>query len=70
MIWIKSNCPKCKVIGKKLSMKNIDFIEADCIANTDYIEILLSKGFRSMPVLQVGEQYFDFAQANKWIGEQ
>ncbi len=70
IILYSTNCPKCKVIGKKLSMKNINFTEADCKTNTDYIEMLSSKGFHSMPVLQVGEQFFDFGQANKWIGEQ
>jgi hypothetical protein len=32
--------------------------------------MLSGKGFKGMPVLQVGDEYFDFMKANKWIGEQ
>ena len=39
-------------------------------ADTTYIEMLSGKGFKGMPVLQVGDEYFDFMKANKWIGEQ
>ena len=70
IILYSTNCPKCKVICKKLQQKNLDFIEIDCKADTTYIEMLSGKGFRGMPVLQVGDEYFDFIKANKWIGEQ
>lgn len=70
IILYSTNCPKCRVIAKKLEQKNIDFTEIDCKADTTYIEVLSGKGFKSMPVLQVGEKYLDFMQANKWIGEQ
>lgn len=70
IILYSTNCPKCRVIAKKLEQKNIDFTEIDCKADTTYIEVLSGKGFKSMPVLQVGENYLDFMQANKWIGEQ
>lgn len=70
IILYSTNCPKCKVICKKLQQKNLDFTEIDCIADTTYITMLSSKGFRSMPVLRVGDEYFDFMKANKWIGEQ
>jgi hypothetical protein len=32
--------------------------------------MLSGKGFKGMPVLQVGDEYFDFMKANKWIGAQ
>lgn len=70
IILYSTNCPKCKVICKKLAQKNIEFTEIDCKADATYISMLSGKGFSSMPVLQVGEQYFNFSQANKWIGEQ
>ena len=70
IILYSTNCPKCKVIAKKLSLKNIEFTELDCKTDQTYISMLLGKGFSSMPVLQVGEQFFDFSKANKWIGEQ
>lgn len=70
IILYSTNCPKCKVIAKKLSLKNIEFTELDCKADQTYISMLSGKGFSSMPVLQVGERFFDFSKANKWIGEQ
>ena len=70
IILYSTNCPKCKVICKKLQQKNLDFTEIDCKTDTTYIEMLSGKGFRGMPVLQVGDEYFDFIKANKWIGEQ
>lgn len=70
IVLYSTNCPKCKVITKKLEQKGIDFTEIDCRADTTYIEMLSGKGFKGMPVLQVGDEYFDFMQANRWIGEQ
>lgn len=70
IILYSTNCPKCKVICKKLQQKGLGFTEIDCKADTTYIEVLAGKGFKSMPVLQVGENYYDFIKANKWIGEQ
>jgi len=65
-----TQCPKCRVITKKLEQKNIAFTEINCKEDTSSIEMLSAKGFKSMPVLQVGDEYFDFMKANKWIGEQ
>ena len=70
IILYSTNCPKCKVICKKLQQKELEFTEIDCRTDTTYIEMLSGKGFRGMPVLQVGDEYFDFIKANKWIGEQ
>ena len=40
IILYSTNCPKCKVICKKLQQKNLDFTEIDCKADTTYIEML------------------------------
>ena len=74
IVLYSTNCPKCKVIAKKLQMKNLNFTEIDCIADTTYIEVLAGKGFKSMPVLQVGDEYYDFCResytgAGKWRGD-
>ena len=70
IVLYSTNCPKCKVITKKLQMKNLAFTEIDCKADATYIEMLSGKGFKGMPVLQVGDEFYDFVKANKWIGEQ
>lgn len=64
IILYSTNCPKCKVIEKKLNAKGLEYE----VSND--IEFLITKGFKQAPVLQVGYQYMPFAEANKWIGEQ
>ena len=70
IVLYSTHCPKCKVITKKLEQKNIAFTEVDCKVDTASIDMLSNKGFKAMPVLQVGDEYLDFMKANKWIGEQ
>jgi glutaredoxin len=70
IILYSTNCPKCNVLEKKLEQKNIDFTIIDCTADTTYIEMLIGKGFQSMPILQINDEFLDFSKANKWIGEQ
>lgn len=56
-----THCPKCKVIEKKLESKKIQYTEE---TNIEKIEEL---GFVSVPVLQVDDEFLEFADANKWI---
>lgn len=55
------HCPACNVLKKRLDDKNINYEEI-----TDK-EVMLSKGFKSMPMLEVDGQIFDFNGAIKWI---
>lgn len=64
IILYSTNCPKCKVLEKKLEAKNISFE----ISND--VDHMLELGFMSAPVLQVGDKCMDFMDANKWVGEQ
>ena len=64
-----TNCPKCKIISKKLMQAGISFNIVDCKENTKAIDMLSEKGFRQMPILQVGDKFLDFKQANTWINE-
>lgn len=63
IILFSSGCPKCKILESKLNQKEIKYEHI-----TD-IEIMLEKGFMSMPMLQVGETIMNFTQANTWINE-
>lgn len=56
-----SGCPKCCVLEQKLVSKGIEYQTVQ-----DFTEIL-SKGFQTLPVLKVGENYYDFSQAIKWV---
>jgi glutaredoxin-related protein len=63
VILYSNECPKCKILKLKLEQKNIKYLEINDI------EIIISKGFMSMPMLQVGEFIMNFIQANTWINE-
>lgn len=59
-----TGCPKCRVLEKKMNQKGIDFTIVD-----DPKEITLL-GYTSVPVLKVGNEYYEFVEANRWINEQ
>lgn len=55
------NCPRCVVLKTKLKNKNIDFEE---ITSED---VLLEKGYTMVPVLEVDDTIYNFAQAVKFL---
>lgn len=63
-IYTTETCPKCKILKKKLTDKNIDFKEINDI------EILKSLDIYEVPVLDVDDTLLDFSAANSWINEQ
>lgn len=62
-----TGCPKCKVVEIKLKQKKVDF---EVENNPDKV---IEKGhelnIQSAPILQVDDEYFDFAKAVKYINE-
>lgn len=64
VVFYSTHCPKCKVLELKLKQKNINFEE-----NND-VELMLQKGFKSAPVLEVDGVVYNFKEAVEWIGEQ
>lgn len=64
IILYSTNCPKCKVLKKKLDLKEIKYvIESN-------IEVMKEKGFFQVPILEVNGKCMNFTEANNWIGEQ
>jgi len=62
MIILYSNdCPKCKILKLKLDSKNIQYTLCSDI------DIMVSKGFQSMPMLEVENIIMDFNEAIKWV---
>lgn len=55
------DCPKCKIIEKKLNSSNINF---DVCKDTKLME---EKGIDLLPVLEVNEKLMNFKEANNWI---
>lgn len=59
-----TGCPKCTILKKKLSQKDIEYTEVNDIQQ------MLDMGLQSVPWLEVDGQMMNFEQANKWINEQ
>ena len=64
VILYTMGCPKCRVLEKKLESKNIEYVK-----NTD-TALMISKGFESVPILEVDGEIMNFVAANTWINAQ
>ncbi len=63
IIFYSTHCPKCNILKQKLDEKNINYIECN---DTD---LMLEKGFRSAPMLEVDGNIMDYFEAIKWVKE-
>lgn len=63
-IYTTEICPRCKILKKKLTDKNIDYIEVNDM------DKLLELNILEVPVLKIDDTMFDFAAANAWINNQ
>ena len=61
LILYTTHCPKCSVLEKKLSKKNLEYTE-----NTS-IEEMKALGISTVPVLSVNGELLPFEKANQWI---
>lgn len=59
-----THCPKCRVIETKLNQKHIEY---NIVEDKD---VMIEKGFKFAPVLEVDGEYYDFIKANAWINKQ
>ena len=58
-----TGCPKCKVLGAKLDGKNINYnVVSD-------INVIISKGITTVPVLEIDGRLLDFKKAVDWVNE-
>ena len=57
------DCPKCKVLEKKLESNGIEFEK--CYD----VDKMLELGFKQSPQLQVNDKIMNFNEAIKWINE-
>lgn len=59
-----TNCPKCKILSRKLDMKGIDYT-----VTTDIQEII-DAGFKSAPILKVDDTYYTFKEGVDWVNNE
>lgn len=59
-----THCPQCRALELKLNKKNIEY---EVCEDT---ELMLSKGFKATPMLEVDDKLFNFTEAVKWVNNQ
>lgn len=64
VIFYSSHCPRCKVLETKLKQKNIEYEECNDI------NVMLSKGLKTAPALEIDGNIMDYKNAIEWIKEQ
>lgn len=64
IILYSTKCPKCKVLEAKLKQGNIGFEEINDV------DLMVQKGFKSAPILEVDGVAYGFKEAVEWIKEQ
>ena len=64
IVLYSTNCPKCKVLEKKLNSIGVDYT---IVTDED---LMISKGFSSAPMLEVDGNVMDFGNAVRWAKEQ
>ena len=63
VILYSNHCPQCRVLKAKLDERNIKYDEINDV------DLMLEKGFRSTPVLEVDNEIMTYAQALKWLAD-
>lgn len=61
IVLYSTHCPKCKILETKLKQKSIEYTEVNDV------DLMLEKGFTTIPMLEVDGEIMDFKKANDWI---
>lgn len=64
IILYSTHCPKCKILENKLKEKEIGYEECNDV------DLMCTKGFLSVPKLEIDGNILDFGEAIMWINEQ
>lgn len=64
VILYSTGCPKCQILEKKMKQKNINFE-----INTN-VDLMLSKGIKAAPNLEIDGEILDFKNAVEWVNNQ
>ena len=61
IVLYSTHCPKCKILEAKLKQKSIEYTEVNDV------DLMLEKGFTTIPMLEEDGEVMDFKKANDWI---
>ncbi len=64
VVLYTTHCPRCKVLEKKLKEKNINY------KTEENAELMIQKGFSSIPMLETDDAILEFVEAIRWINTQ
>lgn len=64
IILYSTHCPQCEILEDKLQTKNIQYTEI-----TD-VSLMLNKGIKNVPVLEVNGEMMNFLKACEWVKKQ
>ena len=63
VILYSTGCPKCNILKKKLADAQIDY------SVVEDVDVMLSKGLKDVPWLEVDGNLMNFVDSSKWINE-
>lgn len=63
VILYSTGCPKCNILKKKLADAKIDY------KVIEDVDIMVSKGLKEVPWLEVDGNLMNFVDSSKWINE-
>lgn len=63
LVLYTTECPRCKILKKKLEQKNLDYGE---VSDLDQ---MLAKGFKSVPVLEVDGKAYSYEDAMNFLNK-
>lgn len=59
-----THCPMCNILESLLEKKSLSY------EVVDDINVMIEKGFKAAPILEVDGNTYTYPQAKLWIGEQ
>lgn len=63
VILYSTGCPKCNILKKKLADAKIDY------KVIEDVDVMVSKGLKEVPWLEVDGNLMNFVDSSKWINE-
>lgn len=64
VVLYSTGCPKCNILKKKLTEKNISYTE------NQNVEEMIALNINEVPVLSVDGELMNFGNAVKWVNSQ
>lgn len=61
VVLYSTHCPKCEVLEKKLTQKNVEFEEINDVKE------IRKTGYLTVPLLKVNDEIMDFKAAIDWV---